>query len=228
MGQWASGGLGGDEGVDLFEFDDVGPVGGDPVPPGVLGVGGGEQLVVQFARAEVGVGEPLDEGALVGRRGLHELFEFGAPFDELGGGAHDQWGVGLVVAVGEPAAVLERAQHQLLPSLRRVRIVGTRSETGDVVGDVVEEPVVGDAGGCVVPHGGAGRVGGSGAEPGGQPAGLGGAKLVGGTVDGDVDGTPVQVGVAGFDTEGGQLDRPILSCVGDGIGETGKRRGGGR
>jgi hypothetical protein len=53
----------------------------------------------------------------------------------------------------------------------------------------VEEPVVGDAGGCVVPHGCARGVGGSGSEPGGQPAGLGGAKLVGGTVDGDVDGT---------------------------------------
>ena len=136
--------------------------------------------------------------------------------------------VGLVVAVGEPAAVLERAQHQLLPSLRRVRIVGSRSEPGDVVGDVVEEPVVGDAGGGVVPHRGAGQRRRVGAEPGGQPVGLGGAKLVGGAVDGDVDGTPVQVGVAGFDTEGGQLDRPILLGVGDGIGETGERRGGGR
>ena len=39
VGQWASGRLGGDEGVDLFELDDVGPVGDDPVRAGRLGRG---------------------------------------------------------------------------------------------------------------------------------------------------------------------------------------------
>ena len=66
VGEWR---LGGDEGVDLFELDDVGPVGDDPVAPGVLGAGGGEEVVVHLGGVEVGAGEPVDEGALVGWRG---------------------------------------------------------------------------------------------------------------------------------------------------------------
>ncbi len=40
--------LGGDQCVELFEFDDVGPVGDDPVAPFLLGVDCGDEVVVDF------------------------------------------------------------------------------------------------------------------------------------------------------------------------------------
>ena len=68
---------------------------------------------------------------------------------------------------------------------------------GSVVGDVVEEAVVGDAGGGVVPHGRGGGRRRVVAEPGGEPCGWVGLEAAGGVVGGGVDGSPVEVGVAG-------------------------------
>ena len=47
--------LAGDELGDLFEFDEVGPVGDDPVAPGVLDGHGGAEVVVHLGGVELGV-----------------------------------------------------------------------------------------------------------------------------------------------------------------------------
>ena len=134
-----------------------------------------------------------------------------------------------MAAVGEPAAVLEDPQHRLLPLVCGGGVVWSRSESGLVVGCCVEESVSGDVVGGVVPDSGAGGVGGSCSDPGGEPVGCAAAELVGGAVDGDVGGAAVEVCVAWFDSEGGQFDPPIQLGLSDVTGHRvqGCRGGGG-
>ena len=101
--------------------------------------------------------------------------------------------------VGEPEPVLETGEHQLLPPLGVVRVVGSRPDPADVVGNVVEVAVAVDAGGSVVPDGGSGRGGRSVADPGGEPAGWLCGELAGGAVEGGGEGALVAVGVAGLE-----------------------------
>ena len=96
----------GDEGVDLFELDDVGPVGDDPVAPGVLSVGGGGEVLMDVGVGVAG-GESFDDVALVGWGGLHELFELVAALDEVSGSSCRRGEGGLLVAVVEPDPVVE-------------------------------------------------------------------------------------------------------------------------
>ena len=133
-------------------------------------------------------------------------------------------GGGVVV---EPDAVLEEPQHQVLPAASVDGIVGARTDARFGVGDVVEEPVVGDAGGGVVPHRCGGGCRWALAEPGGEPCGWVGLEAVGGVVGGGVDGSPVQVGVAGRDAVAGERRGPLLFGVLDGERTAGERVGGG-
>ena len=73
-------GFGGDQFVDLLEFDDVGPVGDDPVAPFLLGADGGDEVIVDFRGAGVAGGETCNEFAVVGWCGVHQCLEFGASF----------------------------------------------------------------------------------------------------------------------------------------------------
>ena len=50
---------------DLFEFDDVGPVGDDPIAASVSGAGGGEELGLDFGRIPAAARESVDEGLLL-------------------------------------------------------------------------------------------------------------------------------------------------------------------
>ncbi len=65
-------GLRGDERIELLEFDDVGPVGDDPVPPLVLCVDGGDEMLVDHRGADVSNGETLDQLAVVCWSGTHQ------------------------------------------------------------------------------------------------------------------------------------------------------------
>ena len=68
----------GDQLVDLLEFDEVGPVGDDPLASVVLGGGGGEEVLVEFGRVDGRVGQSLDELGLVWRCGGSGGVEFPA------------------------------------------------------------------------------------------------------------------------------------------------------
>ena len=150
------------------------------------------------------------------------------PFDELGrcaGAERVDVGGGLVV---EPDSGFEGAQHQVVPAASVDWIVGAWPDAGVGVGDVVEEAVVGDAGGGVVPHGRGGGCRGAVTEPGGEPWGWVGLEAAGGVVGGGVDGSPVAVGVAGCDPVAGERRRPLVFGViygygtaGEGVGRTG-------
>jgi hypothetical protein len=121
VGEWL---LFGDEGGDLFEFDEVGPVGEDPVAPLVLDGHGGRQVLVHLGGVEFGSNDAIDELLLVCGSGGEELLEFGSTVDEFlrsrCGQRHD---LGRRV-VGEPEAVFEQAQHQVLPAIALDRIGG--------------------------------------------------------------------------------------------------------
>ena len=107
LGPVGEGRLGSDEGIDLFEFDDVGPVGDDPGATCVLDAGRVEEPRQKVCRVDVGVGDPFDKVALIGRCGGGQLLEFGPSFDQLASGANCERFDGCFVSVGEPAAVLE-------------------------------------------------------------------------------------------------------------------------
>jgi hypothetical protein len=151
--------LAGDQLGDLFEFDDVGTVGDDPVASAVLCARGRREVLVHLCWNERGVGDPVDELSLVGGRGRQELLQFGLPAVELRRSPDDDRDGRCVVSIDEPTAVLEDPQHRLLPPVGDGGVVWSGSESGWVVGDVVEESVSGDAVGGVVPDGGAGCVG---------------------------------------------------------------------
>ena len=74
-----------DEPSDLLKFDDVGPVGDDPIATGVLDPARVDEPLLQFCRMDVGASDPLDEFALIGGRGRDQLLELGAPIEELDG-----------------------------------------------------------------------------------------------------------------------------------------------
>jgi len=166
----AAGLLRGDDLSDLFEFDDVGPVGDDPVAPCVLGGRRGGEVFVDLGRVEGGVDDPVDELPLVGGCGFEQLLQFVLAVDELAGcSARERPHRGGVF--GEPDPVFEEAEHQAVPAVGVGRVGGSGSDAWLGVGGVVEESVVGDAGGGVVPHRGRGWCGGSLSEPGGEPFG---------------------------------------------------------
>ena len=73
------------EGVgDLGVLDDVGPVFEDPVSAGVLVVEGSlEHLGGVVEQLRVAATKACDEGLLIGRGGLEDLVEFGAPRAKL-------------------------------------------------------------------------------------------------------------------------------------------------
>lgn len=65
----------GDDLCDLFEFDDVWPVGDDPVALRVLFAHRGGEVVVHLGGVEGGVDDPVDELPLVGWRCFEELLQ---------------------------------------------------------------------------------------------------------------------------------------------------------
>ena len=144
--------LGGDDSGDLFEFDDVGPVGDDPVASCVLDGHGGGEVFVDLGGVEGGVDDPVDELSLISGCGIEQLLQLVLAVDQLGwgagGGRHAGWGG----VVGEPDPVFEQSDHQVLPPVGVGRVGGSGSDSCFGVGDVVEEAVMGDAGGGVVPH----------------------------------------------------------------------------
>ena len=145
--------LGGDELGDLFEFDEVWPVGDDPVAALVLGGHRGGEVLVHLGGVEVGVHDAVDELALIGGRGRQELLQFLLAVDEFGGRAGRQaarrrgWGGRRARGGLRGGGSSDRCQRS---ACRRVSRAW--SDAGFGVGDVVEEAVVGDAGGGVVPH----------------------------------------------------------------------------
>ena len=112
--------------------------------------------------------------------------------------------------IEEPAAVFEDAQHECLPSLSLGLLERPGTQVWGVFGHVVNEPVVGDPGYSVVPDGGASGRGWPLPEPRREPFRWVGTQEVGGAVDGDVDGSPVSVGVAGLDAVSGECVRPAV------------------
>ncbi len=206
VGEWL---LLGDQGGDLFEFDEVGPVGEDPLSPLVLHGHRGRQVLVHLGGVEFGSGDAVDELLLVGGRGGEELLEFGSTVDEfLWGRCGQRNHLGRRV-VGEPEAVFEQAEHHVLPAVALDGIDGAWADPGLILVDVVEESVVGDAGDGVVPDGCCGRSGGSCTEPGGEPLGRVGLECSGCVVGGRVDGASVDGGVARSDAVLGQRGRPF-------------------
>ena len=69
MGQWARAGWVEIDRVELLEFDDVGPVGDDPVPSILLSGGRRDEMLVDLCRANGAGGETVDEFAVIGRCG---------------------------------------------------------------------------------------------------------------------------------------------------------------
>ena len=199
----------GDELGDLFEFDDVGPVGDDPVAALVLSAGCRGQEVVHLVGVELGVHDPVDELLLVGWRCVEELFELKSAAGEFNRAARRDRRDGRRLVCGEPDSVFEESEHEVVPPTAGVRFVWSGSDAWFVV-DVVQEAVFGDAGGGVVPDGCTGGGGGSGTDPGGEPCGRFGSELKGGTVDGGVECSPVEGRVTGTDATIGECIGPFV------------------
>jgi hypothetical protein len=76
-GPMGEGRLGVDQSVDLFQFDDVRPVGDDPVPSTLLSGGRRDEMLVDFCRADVAGGEMLDKSLFCSIRGSVSAWEDG-------------------------------------------------------------------------------------------------------------------------------------------------------
>ena len=76
--------------------------------------------------------------------------------------------------------------------------------------DVVSGPVAGEVADGVVPHLDRGGAGGSGADPLGQPVGLGGSEMGSGAVDSEAGGAFVDVPVGRINTVAGEHGLPAF------------------
>ncbi len=201
--------LGGDQRVELFEFDNVGPVGDDPVPPLLLFADSCDEMLVNVCGVDVAGGETFDEFAVVCGSRADQCLEFGASMVHLGcrqARAGGQW---FVPAVGQPHPISQRPQHQLLPSLGRLRVEWLLPESGCCGVDLVDGSVMCDPSDGVVPHGGSRPVGWSVAEPVREPLRRFSSQPVSRTLARNVGGALEANGVARLDTVGSERRCPF-------------------
>ena len=111
----------------------------------------GGEVLVHLDGVELRGDDAVDELALVGGRCGEELLQFVLAVDELGRRRDSAAARRRVWGGRRARGGLRGSQHQVLPPVGRRRVVGSGADAGLVVGDVVEESVVGDAGGGVVP-----------------------------------------------------------------------------